>query len=138
MQIEYKINADLSADQFVALLRKTTLGERRPLEDRACLEGMINNCNLTITAWADERLIGIARSLTDFHFACYLSDLAVDEAYQGRGIGKRLQAITQAQLGPRCSLILLAAPAADSYYAHLGYSRHPRCWVLERDRRIRG
>jgi len=79
----------------------------------------------------------IARSLTDFHYACYLSDLAVDEGYPRRGIGQALQRLTQQQLGPRCSLIVIAAPAADDYDARLGgYERHPRCWVLARERRI--
>lgn len=102
------------------------------------MQGMVDNSNLTVTAWDGERLVGIARSLTDFHYACYVSDLAVDEKYQKAGIGKELQAITQEQLGPQCKLIVVAAPAANSYYEHLGFVSNPRCWVLERDKKIRG
>lgn len=138
MDIEYKINASVSVDQFIAVLRASTLGERRPVEDRGCMEGMLKNSNLTVTAWEGGRLVGIARSLTDFHYACYLSDLAVDKKHQNGGIGKRLQIITQEQLGPRCRLVLIAAPAANTYYAHLGFANNPRCWVLERDRRVGG
>lgn len=101
------------------------------------MQGMVENSNLTVTAWDGERLVGVARSLTDFHYACYVSDLAVDEKYQRTGIGKRLQAITQEQLGPQCKLIVVAAPAANSYYEHLGFASNPRCWVLERDNKIR-
>lgn len=136
MTIEYKINAPVSADQFIELLRESTLGERRPIDDRACMEGMVGNANLMVTAWEGEKLVGIARSMTDFHYACYLSDLAVRRDYQRTGIGRRLQAITQEQLGPRCKLILIAAPAADGYYAHLGFTSNPRCWVLERNRHL--
>ena len=100
------------------------------------MAGMVANANLTITAWDGEQLVGIARSMTDFHYACYLSDLAVHAGYQRRGIGKQLQALTQAQLGPHCKLILIAAPAAHDYYARLGYAHNERCWVLERGRRI--
>lgn len=100
------------------------------------MAGMVDNSNLLVSAWDGEKLVGIARSLTDFHYACYLSDLAVDQAYQGLGIGKQLQRLTQAQLGPRCKLILVAAPAANAYYAHLGFSNNPRCWVLEPDQQI--
>lgn len=138
MPIDYKINVPVSTDQFIALLDASTLGQRRPLDDRECMDGMVRHGNLMVTAWYGEELVGIARSVTDFHFACYLSDLAVHEKYQKRGIGKRLQAITQAQLGPYCKLILIAAPAADSYYKHIGYAPNPRCWVLDRDQRIRG
>lgn len=137
MYIEYKINTPVTTDQFIELLRKSTLGERRPIEDRECMEGMVTNSNLIITAWSSKRLIGIARSMTDFYYACYLSDLAVDKEYQSSGIGKKLQLITQEQLGPKCKLILIAAPAANSYYEHIGFTNNQRCWVLDRDRSIR-
>lgn len=136
MSIEYKINAPVSTDQFIGLLRESTLGERRPIEDRECMEGMVKNSNLIVTAWHGERLIGIARSMTDFHYACYLSDLAVHMEYQGNGIGKKLQVKTQEQLGPNCKLILVAAPAANSYYEHIGFTNNQRCWVLDRDKKI--
>lgn len=130
--IEYKINEPITTEQFIELLKSATLGERRPIDDRACMEGMISNGNLTVSAWDNGELVGIARSVTDFYYACYLSDLAVSQKYQKTGIGKQLQILTQKQLGPHCKLILIAAPAADSYYGHIGYSRNPRCWVLER------
>lgn len=70
--------------------------------------------------------------MTDFHYAYYLSDLAIKDAHQRKGIGKRLQQLTQSQLGPRCNVILLAAPAANAYYEPLGYASNPRGWVLDR------
>lgn len=137
MSIEYRINAPISVDQFIDLLTRSTLGKRRPIHDRECMEGMVANSNLTISAWKSNRLVGIARSMTDFHYACYLSDLAVCQSLQKSGIGKQLQIITQNQLGPRCKLILIAAPAANAYYEQIGFTNNPRCWVLERDSRIR-
>jgi len=131
MGIEYKVNEPLTTDQFIALLESSTLGERRPIDDRACMAGMISNSNLTVTAWDEGKLVGIARSMTDFHYACYLSDLAVSKTHQKSGIGKQLQSLTQKQLGPRCKLILIAAPAANSYYEHIGFTNNPRCWLLE-------
>lgn len=136
MSIEYKINAPVSTDQFIGLLRESTLGERRPIEDRECMEGMVKNSNLLVTAWQGDTLIGIARSMTDFHYACYLSDLAVHMKYQRSGIGKKLQAKTQEQLGPNCKLILVAAPDANSYYEHIGFTNNQRCWILERNTSI--
>jgi hypothetical protein len=136
MSVEYKINVPVTSDQFVALLKSSMLGERRPIDDRQCMEGMISNSNLIVSAWLNDQLVGIARSVTDFHYACYLSDLAVSAEHQKSGIGKRLQILTQEQLGPRCKLILLAAPSADQYYEHIGFKRNPRCWVLERDSSI--
>jgi GNAT superfamily N-acetyltransferase len=134
--IEYKINFPITVDQFIDLLNKSTLCERRPMHDIECLKGMVENSNLTITAWHAGTLIGIARSVTDFHFACYLSDLAVDQVYQNKGVGKKLQIITRDQLGPNCKLILIAAPAANEYYRKLGYTRNDRCWVLSENKRL--
>ena len=136
MGIEYKINAPISTTQFIDLLKRSTLGERRPIDDLPCIKGMLSNSNLIVSAWAGDKIIGVARSVTDFHYACYLSDLAVCSSHQRLGVGKQLQALTQKQLGPRCKLILIAAPAANEYYGHIGYSNNPRCWVLERDSSI--
>lgn len=98
MNIEYRINSSISVTQFIDLLRESTLGARRPIDDYECMEGMVKNSNLMITAWDGEKLIGIARSVTDFHYACYLSDLAVDKKYQNEGVGRKLQVLTQEQL----------------------------------------
>jgi predicted N-acetyltransferase YhbS len=136
MKIVYKINEPITTQQFVDLLRSSKLGTRRPVEDLQCMEGMVKNSNLMITAWNEEKLVGIARSLTDFHYACYLSDLAVDLNHKGLGIGKQLQRITQEQLGPECKLILVAAPDANSYYERIGFDNNPNCWVMKRDQRI--
>jgi ribosomal protein S18 acetylase RimI-like enzyme len=113
MTIDFKVNHPVTTDQFLGLLESSTLGERRPIQDRSCMEGMLENSNLIISAWDSSLLVGIARNVTDFHYACYLSDLAVHQDYQRSGIGKRLQSLTQMQLGPRCEVILLAAPAAS-------------------------
>lgn len=130
MSIEYKVNVHISPDQFIDVLRRSTLAERRPVDDRACIEGMVRNADLTVTAWDGDRLIGIARSVTDFHYACYLSDLAVDVAYQGAGVGRALIQCTQERLGPRCPIRLIAAPAAADYYPKLGFVHNERCWEL--------
>ncbi len=74
--------------------------------------------------------------MTDYHYACYLSDLAVVKDYQSHGVGKELQKITQQQLGTKCKLILIAAPAANSYYEHIGFTNNPMCWVLRRNETI--
>jgi GNAT superfamily N-acetyltransferase len=135
--IHYSATIPLSPTLFTDLLHRSTLAERRPVDDAETIAGMLANADLTVTAWDGELLVGVARSVTDFTYCCYLSDLAVDVAYQRQGIGVELIAHTQAQLGPRCNLILLAAPAAADYYGHIGFNHHPRCWILPRDKRVR-
>ena len=128
--IEYRVDRALSADEFIDVLRRSTLGERRPIDDRACIEGMVKNANLMVTAWHESTLIGVARSVTDFCYACYLSDLAVDTAYQRTGIGRALVSHTLKQLGPRCKIRLIAAPAAADYYGKIGFIHNTKCWEL--------
>ena len=136
MGITYKKNHTVSGEQFIALLKHSNLAQRRPIDDLVCLQGMLDHANLTITAWDADKLIGIARCVTDFHYACYLSDLAVDETYQKQGIGKQLQIDVQNSLNEKCKLILISAPSANAYYEHIGFTRNERCWVLQRNESI--
>jgi GNAT superfamily N-acetyltransferase len=131
MDIDYRTNFGITTEQFISLLRDSRLAERRPVEDETCMEGMLSNSNLIVTAWHNDKLIGIARCLTDFHYACYLSDLAVAEEYQKAGVGKGLQFALKSRLGNKCKIILIAAPDADDYYGKIGYQRSPRCWVMQ-------
>ena len=128
----------LTSAEFIDVLSRSTLGERRPIDDAEAIAGMVANADLTVTAWDGDLLVGVARSVTDFTYCCYLSDLAVDVAYQRQGIGVELMARTQDELGPHCKIILLAAPAAANYYSHVGFEHYPRCWVLDRDKRLLG
>src|SRR5262249_12858576 len=117
-------------DQFVDVLRRSTLAERRPVDDPKCIEAMLRHGNLLCTAWDGATLVGVARSVTDFQFCCYLSDLAVDLAYHRCGIGKQLIALTKSKLGPRAKLVLLAAPKAEGYYPKIGFVAHRSAWVM--------
>ena len=129
MKITYKVNAEITAVQYIELLKKTTLGERRPIEDISRMHGLLKNSNLVVSAWLDKELIGVSRSVTDFHYCCYLSDLAVSESFQYQGIGKKLIDLTAQQLDPKCSIILLAAPQATEYYPKIGFKQHPSAWI---------
>lgn len=131
MNISCQITSDLSAEEFIDLLNRSTLGERRPVDDRECIESMIKNADIIVTAVADEKIVGVARAVTDFSYCCYLSDLAVDVSYQHQGIGKKLIQKVREQLGIKCKLILLSAPAAVEYYPKIGFSQHPSVWVLD-------
>ena len=136
--IDYRIDPTISTDQFVDILRRSSLSERRPVEDTDCMQNMLRHADIIVSAWNDDLLVGVARSVTDFSYCCYLSDLAVDRHFQRAGIGLELIRQTRAQLGPRCALILLAAPAAAAYYPHIGFAPHDSAWVIDPDDRLRG
>ena len=130
-EITYRIGNDLDLDEVIALLKATSLGVRRPVDNRETIARMIRHGNLMVTAWDGPLIVGIARSLTDFSFVAYLSDLAVRESHQRRGIGRELIRITRGELGPSAKLVLLSAPAAVDYYPQLGFTQHPSAWTLD-------
>jgi GNAT superfamily N-acetyltransferase len=130
--IEYRRQVRITAEQFVDLLKRSTLDQRRPVNDLVRIQKMLDNGNILITAWSGNTLVGVSRALSDFSFCCYLSDLAVDEAYQKRGIGKRLVEETNQVAGPDAMLILLAAPAAQTYYPKIGMNPFAHCFVINR------
>lgn len=126
--ITYKLEPNLSATDFADVLKRSTLSERRPTAMET-LEGMVKNADIIITALDGDKLIGVSRSISDFHYCTYLSDLAVDEAYQKRGIGKELIRLTKQQ-APEAKLILLSAPAAQGYYPKIGMTQFEYCFYL--------
>ncbi|PKU26448.1 GNAT family N-acetyltransferase [Telmatospirillum siberiense] len=131
-EIRYAVEPDLAAVDFRDVLIRSTLGERRPVDDLDRLDKMLRQADIVVTARRDGRLVGVARSLTDFSFCCYLSDLCVDAAVQRQGIGRALIDRTQAEAGAQCLLVLLAAPAAVGYYPHIGMRSHASAWTRER------
>jgi predicted N-acetyltransferase YhbS len=130
--ITYRDEAQISAAQAIDLYIRSSLGERRPIDNLQTFESMLKHANLTITAWDSDQLIGISRSLTDFTYVAYLADLAVDQKYQRQGIGKKLVDETKIRLGPDCMIVLLAAPKANDYYQHIGFEHNPRAWTLKK------
>jgi predicted N-acetyltransferase YhbS len=133
--INYRTGNDLDLDAVIELYRSCSLGARRPVDDRERMRAMLANANLVVTAWDGDLMVGISRSVSDFAFCTYLSDLAVRESYQREGIGKELIRRTQA-LGGAARIILLAAPAAVDYYPRIGMTRHPHCWMLGPEERL--
>lgn len=128
--ILYKIEKNLSPKEFKILLIQSTLGDRRPIEDFDRIKAMLENANLVITARDNNKLVGVSRSITDFVYCTYLSDLAVDEEYQKKGIGKELIRHTKLAT-PKAKLILLSAPKAEKYYPKIGMKHMDKCYVLD-------
>lgn len=129
--IDYQLEPELSTDEFIGVLVRSTLGERRPVDDRERVESMLKNADLIVTARLNGRLVGVSRAITDFAFCTYLSDLAVDESCQKQGIGRKLIERTHEAAGLMTRLILIAAPKARSYYPHIGMVPHDSCWMRD-------
>ena len=131
--IEYALEPGLGVEEFVDVLRRSTLAERRPIDDPQTMAGMLRHADVIVAA-RDGRgvLVGVTRAISDFSYCTYLSDLAVDASFQGRGIGRELIRRAHEVAGRHTTLILLAAQAARSYYPHVGMRRHDSCWIIDR------
>lgn len=131
MEIQYSLNRKIPVDAIIDVLNLS--GIRRPTEDRGRIAAMFEAADLVVSAWHEGRLVGIARSLTDFCYCCYLSDLAVARPYQGAGIGKALVARTRQEIGPKSMLLLVAAKEAVDYYPKIGMDRLDRAFIIHRE-----
>ena len=106
-----------------------------PVHDFDTIRAMLTNADMILTARFDGLLVGVSRAITDFAFCTYLSDLAVDEKHQRQCVGRELIRRTHEAAGLHTTLILLAAPKAQSYYPHVGMTKHESCWVVARQPR---
>jgi ribosomal protein S18 acetylase RimI-like enzyme len=130
MVITYKTNAKLEAHELSDLFKAS--GIKRPVEDLNRVKKMIDNSNLVVTAWDGEKLVGVARALSDFSYCCYLSDLAVDKDYQKQGIGHELVDEVQKLIGEESNLVLLSASEAMEYYPKIGFEKCGNAFIIYR------
>jgi ribosomal protein S18 acetylase RimI-like enzyme len=131
MPIRYTVEPGLEPGEFIDVLYRSTLAERRPVGEPATIAGMLANADIIVTARTEcGLLVGVSRAITDYHWASYLSDLAVDRDYQCQGIGRQLIGRTHQVAGLATRLILLAAPASRGYYPHIGMCVHDSCWMI--------
>ena len=127
--IKYQLEPKLTVAEFIEVLVKSTLAERRPIHDTVTMQGMVAQADILLTARCEGELVGVSRAITDFHYCTYLSDLAVAASFQRQGIGKELIRRTHEAAGLKTMLILLSAPQATTYYPHIGMAKHDSCWL---------
>ena len=130
MKFEIAINRTLTAEQVATLYKLS--GINRPTDDLPRMQRLLDNANLTVSAWEGETLVGLARSFCDYGWVCYLSDLAVVQNDQRQGIGRALIEATRTDIGPQCQLVLLSAPAAMEYYPKVGFENVKNAFVIKR------
>ena len=133
MPVTYTREARLDPAEFTDVLERSGLAARRPVGEPERIRAMVENADLIIGARdEDGRLIGVSRAITDFAYCCYLSDLAVDAAFQRRGIGRELIRRTHEAAGPGTTLILLSAPAGMAFYPKAGLENFDNCFGIRR------
>ncbi|MFD2907548.1 GNAT family N-acetyltransferase [Flavobacterium ardleyense] len=132
MEITYNFHVIPTAEQVIELYHNTQLP--RPIADKARIQKMYDNSNLIVTAWHNEKLVGISRSITDWAWSCYLADLAIHTDYQKFGIGKNLVRLTKEKVGDETMVLLLSVPTAMEYYPKIGFTKEDRAFTILREK----
>ena len=84
MELTYKYDKSYTADDLEQLfLSVNWLSGKYPVR----LKKALDNCETVITAWKDDRLIGLVNSIDDGELTAYVHYLCVNPEYQGIGIG---------------------------------------------------
>lgn len=128
--ITYKLDQEIAATQLIELFRSS--GIKRPLDQPERISNMIAHSDILYTAWDNDKLVGVARAISDFYYCCYLSDLAVAKSHQQQGIGEALIHHVREHIGDEVSLILLSAPSAMDYYPKLGFQQANNAFLIKR------
>ena len=130
MTITYSSSKDVNLAHIQEFYELSFKEKPRPTQDPLRMKSMIEATSLFLTAWDENKLIGICRSLSDFAYVSYISDLAVHPDYQKQGIAKQLIALTQEKSGAHCKIVILSNIEANSFYPHIGFTAHDRAWTL--------
>lgn len=128
--LQYHIDIIPDATQIIELYENA--GLPRPTGDVERIAKMYEHSNLVVTAWHNDLLVGVSRSITDWAWSCYLADLAVRKEYHASGIGKKLIELTREKLGDECMLLLLSVPTAMEYYPKVGFVKQESSFIINR------
>lgn len=134
MSITYQQELGLTAAEYVSVLSRTTMRDKRPLANTARIQGMLDGANFIVTARENNSIVGLARCITDFAWIAYCAELAVAETHQGLGVGQKLIEVAKAILGPQIGLSLIAEPEAEGFYRRIGMEQYPAFFLDREDR----
>lgn len=134
MSITYQQELTLTAADYISVLSRTTMRDKRPLANTARIQGMLDGANFIVTARESDAIVGLARCITDFAWIAYCAELAVAETHQGLGVGQKLIEVAKALLGPQIGLSLLAEPEAEGFYRRIGMEQYPAFFLDREDR----
>lgn len=120
LRIEYRTGASsVSAEAFLALANRVWPREYEPDRIAEALTRSIN-----VSAWHGDRLVGVARILSDGYLFNAVSEVLVDPDFQRQGIGRTLmhQALGAA---PGGRIFFGAQPGNEAFFEKIGFTRGP-------------
>jgi ribosomal protein S18 acetylase RimI-like enzyme len=117
----------ISAEEYIDFLKRTDLGSQYPQErfvDR--IAKLVKNVSISLVARNENgTVVGVLFGLTDFSYWLYVTDLGVDRAYTGQGIGRQLMKTAHEIAGGEkdIAVYLIANEDAIGFYEKLGMKK---------------
>jgi ribosomal protein S18 acetylase RimI-like enzyme len=129
MTVIYAQEQDLPAADYISVVGATIMRDRRPIGNPERVDRMLRGSNMIVAARENGSIVGVLRAISDGDWVCYVSDLAVRDDHQHKGIGKGLLDACKAILGPGIVLVLVAYPEAEAFYRRLGMGESTAFYV---------
>lgn len=116
--IRYEVDNAVPLEQMLALYK--ALGWRQHLYPERVAKALAASARVA-TAWDGDRLVGMARIISDGEFCVYLPEILLYPEYQGRGIGTDLMNRVLAGYEHVQNRILLADSGNEPFYERFGF-----------------
>ncbi len=83
-----------------------------------------------VTAWEGARLVGICRVIADGQYTAYISDLAIDPDFQGKGIGAEVVERVLRLLEGYDTIALITGVDKYEFWEKFGFTNFPGAMML--------
>ncbi|MAX81715.1 MAG: GNAT family N-acetyltransferase [Crocinitomicaceae bacterium] len=120
MQITLSETRDLNIDEVVALYKANQWSAAE--KPQALFNALLHSHTL-ISAWDNDKLVGIGNAISDGYLVVYYPHLLVHPDYQGKGIGHQIVAKMQEKYASFHMQMLTADGKAIDFYKKNGFER---------------
>lgn len=84
---------------------------------------MLDADTFHVSAWAETKLIGFMRVLSDGRFRAFIEDVIVDAEYRSQGVGDAMMRRAIELLAPVQEVVLGCTEDNVGYYERFGFTR---------------
>ncbi len=121
----------IPAEEVISLYKNVGWWDERKEEQ---VEAMLAT-TISVGAWADDKLVGFARAITDGKFRAYVEDVVVHHQYRRQDIGGQVAGRLIKELEHIDIISLFCDETLIPFYERAGFRSSSTQYVLHRSRR---